>query len=269
MKFFLKKSLVYPVLPLFASVSLIYSAAYANDKEIDIRADEWCPYNCDPSSDKPGYMIEIAKSVLESKGYSIKYQIMNWARSIKFSEEGKIDGIIGATKADSPDSVFPSVELGRYNDSFFTLKDSAWKYQNIESLTKASSKIGVIKDYGYQPELKKFIEDNPKYFHFATGEQPLSLLINMLMTKRIEALTENPQVFYYTLESMKISKDKIAFAGKHEVSSDLYIAFSSHPSKIKKSQEIAKLLSEGIEELRKSGKLKEILNRYGLEDWRN
>jgi len=47
--------------------------------------------------------------------------------------------------------------------------------------------------------------------------------------------------------------------------SKLFIAFSP---KNPKSQEYAKLLSEGTAALRASGELRKILAKYGLSDWR-
>lgn len=44
----------------------------------------------------------------------------------------------------------------------------------------------------------------------------------------------------------------------------MYIAFS--PA-ISQSKEYARILSEGVDTLRKSGELKTILKKYGLDDW--
>ena len=41
---------------------------------ISIRGDMWCPVNCDPKAERPGYMIEIAREVFEPKGHKIDYQ---------------------------------------------------------------------------------------------------------------------------------------------------------------------------------------------------
>jgi len=46
------------IIALLLSLFLI-SPAIADT--ITIRADVWCPYNCEPDSEKPGYMIEIVQ----------------------------------------------------------------------------------------------------------------------------------------------------------------------------------------------------------------
>ncbi|MBF0379047.1 MAG: hypothetical protein HQK72_16440, partial [Desulfamplus sp.] len=45
----------------------------------------------------------------------------------------------------------------------------------------------------------------------------------------------------------------------------IFIAFSPNNPK---SKDYATLITEGIKEMRANGKLKEILNSYGLEDWK-
>ena len=47
---------------------------------ITLRADEWCPYNCQPKSQNPGFIIEIAETVFKKAGHTIDYQVMPWAR---------------------------------------------------------------------------------------------------------------------------------------------------------------------------------------------
>ena len=59
--------------------------------------------------------------------------------------------------------------------------------------------------------------------------------------------------------------EDITHAGSASESIPLYVAFSpSNP----KSETYAKIVSDGVEKLRKSGALKSIMNRYGLEDWK-
>jgi polar amino acid transport system substrate-binding protein len=67
---------------LIAALSLSMLCSLAKADTISIRADLWCPFNCDPSGAKPGYMIEIAKAVFEPLGHKIDYQTLNWARAI-------------------------------------------------------------------------------------------------------------------------------------------------------------------------------------------
>lgn len=67
----------------------------------------------------------------------------------------------------------------------------------------------------------------------------------------------------FELKKMQL-KGKIITAGSMPLEK-IYIAFSPE---IKDSQRYAQILSKGIKELRKSGRLKEILSKYDLMDWK-
>ncbi|MEQ1790535.1 MAG: hypothetical protein ABL857_08835, partial [Rickettsiales bacterium] len=49
-------------------VTPLTNAHAAEQTTINIVADEWCPFNCDPESDKPGYVIELAKEIFKPYG---------------------------------------------------------------------------------------------------------------------------------------------------------------------------------------------------------
>ena len=87
-------------------VSILISAAtcLAGDT-ITLRADIWDPYNGDPASDQPGFVIEVAKAVFEKAGYTVDYQVEGWSwdRSVEEAKKGNIDGIVGAAKSEAPD----------------------------------------------------------------------------------------------------------------------------------------------------------------------
>ena len=42
-------------------------AGTARADEVVLLADAWCPYNCEPGSDTPGFMIEIARELLRHR----------------------------------------------------------------------------------------------------------------------------------------------------------------------------------------------------------
>lgn len=58
---------------------------------IHLRADVWCPYNCEQGSTLPGYIIEAASLIFEKAGHKIDYQTLNWSRTIREVHQGVID----------------------------------------------------------------------------------------------------------------------------------------------------------------------------------
>jgi polar amino acid transport system substrate-binding protein len=74
----------------FLIVILSYSILVVSvqAQTISIRADYWYPMNGDPNSDKPGYMIDLAKAIFEPQGIAVDYQLMPWSRAI---QETRVD----------------------------------------------------------------------------------------------------------------------------------------------------------------------------------
>lgn len=231
---------------------------------ISIVADEWCPYNCAPGGDKPGFMIEIAEKTLGAAGHTIDYKNMPWSRAIDESRKGKFDAIVGAAKDDAPDFVYPGEALGISGSIFAVRKGDTWKYTGIPSL--AGHAVGVIQDYSYDDDFDKYVETNAKdsaKVQVAAGESALETNIKKLEAKRVDAIVEDHSVLNYALSQM-------GKAGAFDVAgelgdSEVFIAFS--PAK-KESAEYAKILTDGLKKLRETGELKKILAKYGLEDWK-
>lgn len=228
---------------------------------ISIRGDEWCPFNCVPGSKKPGYVIEIAKIIFEEAGHTVDYQTLNWARAIADTRSGVYTAIVGANVSDAPDFVFPRVEQGQSKMCFYVSKTSSWTYSGIDSLK--SIKLGIAKDYAYFDELDEYIAKNPTLVNTLAGDDTLDKNIKMVTLGRIGAFIDDEAVVESFIADSP-NKGEIKQAGCSEAD-PIYIAFSpANP----KAKEFAELLSSGIEKLRSSGKLKDILSNYGLEDWK-
>lgn len=237
--------------------------AYAKDKVLKIRSDEWCPYACDPKSDHPGFMVEIAQEVFKKRGFKVDYDIMNWARVILDVKTGQYDAVVGASRSDVVGFVIPQIPTGLLVNYYWAPKNSKWSYKDENSLDYM--KIGVINDYTYGDEVDRMLKKNHTSFKEVSGEAPLLRMIQMAETGRLDAFVENPVVLEYTLKKYKKSKNIFKVVSKNMANDpDLFIAFSpANP----RSKEYAKMLDEGVVELRKSGKLRAILLKYGLSDW--
>lgn len=235
-------------------------------ESITIASDNWCPFNCEPNSPLPGYMVEIAQKVFQAKGHKIVYKIIPWARAVRMCRAGKINGVIGGYKEDTPDFIFPKEEQGMIGFQFFTLKENNWHYNGLNSLSAIS--LAVIRDYAYSESLDNYISKHfseSNLVQVMSGETPLEQNIKKLLKHRVDAVLETGPVFWYTVQCMGVDKGKIKSAGIAVQPKPAYIAFS--PA-IPKSKEYANILSEGMKQLRSSGQLSAILAKYGLEDWK-
>lgn len=241
----------------------LQGASVALADTITLRADVWCPYNCEPASANPGYMIEIAKAALEPAGHKVDYANLNWARAIVESRNGAFTGIVGAAKNDAPDFVFPDNSMGHASNCFFAKPDSAWKYESLDSIKGVT--IGVIKDYSYEDSFDEYVKANAKdskKIDFVSGDTPLDLNLKKVAAGRITAFIEDAAVLDNHLAEKKMTGVVKNVGCIKE--SDVFVAFSP---KNPKSKEYAKLLSDKVAAMRKDGSLSTMLKKYGLVDW--
>jgi len=231
----------------------------ANAKDLVIAADPWCPFNCEPGSDRPGVMVEIAREVFEPLGYTVTYETINWSRALVETREGKFDAVFGATPGDAEDFVFPESAQSVSGNAYFVRADDDWTYAKPEDLSGKT--IGLIRDYAYGDEIQANIDAHAQA-EYAGGEDPLTTNIKKLLAGRIDIVLEDASVFMYAANELGAG-DKVRLVHSDD-SGPIYIALS--PAK-DHSKELAGHLDTGMAELRDSGKLNEILAKYGLKDW--
>jgi len=250
------------LLQIILSICLLLFTTPVYASEIIIVADEWPPYCGKPGSPYPGYGVEIAKQVFEAAEYTFKYLNMSWTRAIKETRSGKYNAIIGAYKDEAPDFVFPEEEFGVSRYAFYAKRGSLWRYAGIESLQ--SKKIGLIKGYSYGEDLNAYFEKNAQRVQYVSGSNPLYQNIKKLLAGRFDTLLAGENVMTYKIKEMGVVSEVIN-VGATDISANLYIAFS--PTN-KNSAKYAEVFSKGIRNLKQSGELDQILDRYELYYWK-
>ena len=232
---------------------------------ISVRADEWCPYNCAPGDKTPGFMLEIATAILEKAGHKIDYKIQPWNSAVEDCLAGKINAIIGASTSDSDQLIFGEEGQGFGGFCFFAKSDSDLTYDNFMSKIKLK-KLAIIDGYGYGPKIDSYVKknkENPNLIISTTGDNALKVNINKLMKSEVDLIVSDPNVAEYYSINMGL-KGKIKKIGCEE-DNQLFLAFSP---KNPKSKEYAKLMTDGVRQMRKDGSLKAILDKYNLKDWK-
>jgi polar amino acid transport system substrate-binding protein len=243
---------------------LVSVGVTAQADHIILAADAWCPITCEPGSERPGYMIEIAQLIFARAGHTVEYQMLPWARAIKDARDGKITGIVGAFAQDAPDFILPENPQGLLGNELFVKKGQTWRYAGIDSLRQIV--LGAITDYAYGDDLDAYIAANKadlKHVQLASGENPLEVNIKKLQRGRIDALVESAPVFWYTVNQMGLAVEFL-LAGQIGEPQKTYISFSpANPA----AQNYARILSDGMTALRASGELAPLLQKYHLTDW--
>lgn len=223
---------------------------------ITVVADEWCPYNCDPASDEPGFMIEIAKEVFRQAGHTLAYSIMDWDAAIEAARKGEYNAIVGAYKGDAPDFVFPDESLGTCETGLFVKQGDPWRFTGTNSL--AGKKLGIIEGYSYDSMDEYLAAHKDQTVSFKTLEDMLAAL----SAGTVDVALEDPNVL--SLFTMRNFLDNafVSAGSFGEGPAPVYIAFSpANP----KSADYAKILTDGIRAMRASGALADVMKKYGLK----
>lgn len=242
-------------------ILLVTQAAFAQ-RTLQIRADDWCPYTCDPSSGQNGFIIDLAKQILEPKGYKVHYKLLNWARSIKDTRLGRYDGIAGAAKTDAPDFQFPEQHYTWQKVAFFGKASSTFKASSAVDF--ATTKLGLINSYTYDEATNSAVEKKEKFLEIVSGDDGLLSLTRMVQDGRIEAFIENPAVFKTYAKKNGLKYEDFKIIGRPAMEKQLlYIAFGP---KVKDAKVINKIIDQGILSMRKSGEYQKLLEKYNLEE---
>lgn len=239
----------------------------ATGETIKVLADAWCPYTCDPKSDRPGLMIEIATQAFAKHGITVKYDLHPWERAIEVTRRGEYHAIVGAAKTDAPDFIYPRVPQGWVRNAFYVKKGSPWRFTGMDSLEKIS--LGATIGYSYTEEMDAYIarhKNNMRQVQELAGDDVLDTHMKKLLMGRLGAVIESEYVMRYYLQQKNLM-DKIDGAGSlpSDTSTEaIYLAFApKHPD----SKRYADILAKETEALRASGALKKILDAYNVPDW--
>lgn len=229
---------------------------------ISLRADEWCPYNCASDSDRPGYMIEIARVVFEEAGHVVDYQTLNWSRSLAETRKGRFSGVIGATRDEVPDFVFGPA-LGFSNDSFAVRPGTVIDTRRDDPFDGLT--LGAIRGYDYYKPVNDFIEahgDDRAFVQFTFGDDALEQNLRKLVDDRVDFVIDDGNVLRRTIHDLGFAANLLVI--ETDEPEEVHIAFSPEDPN---AEAYAAILRAGVEQLRRSGKLDDILARYGLRDW--
>lgn len=245
-------------------ISLLISAAGAVAETVVMRADPWYPVNLDPASDKPGYVIEIARLALQRAGHQLDYALYPWERSVDGVRRGKIDCLPGVHRNTVPDLIFTGESFGTDRMAFYARADAPpFEYHDLSDLQ--DKVVAVIGGYGYTEQIDAYINtaNGAPNLQVTRGDIPLQRNIRMLLAGRVDLVLESIPALEHTATEMGVL-DQIKQVSPLPGSPSLFIACS--PKK-PASRDIVKALDEGLRELRRSGELQRILDKYGMSDW--
>ncbi len=227
---------------------------------ISVRADHWYPVNGAPDAEKPGFAIEILERIWGAEGHELDYQRLPWSRSLQMALRGQIDCVVGAYVSDAPDLLFPEHPLAVDEMSFYVAMESPWRYAGLDSLEE--TRIAVIGGYAYGEPLDSYIREPPESARLTVmrGNHALENNLRLLLAGRVDALVESSMIMTGRLRETGLDS-VLRTAGSVEERHPIHVACS--PA-LESSRRYLEIFDRGLERLRDSGELEEILDRYEI-----
>lgn len=228
----------------------------------------YCPYTCVISKNgEKGYAMEVVEAIFVGSKYEVKFTyVLSWNRAMSQVQSGERDAIVFSFHRPQSDSKFiiPSEPLAiERNTSFVVRKKTHWVLNDISSLGKLKH-IGVYKGTVWDDkQVADFELAHQHKFIYLHGDDIVSRAFNMLRRGRLDAWEDSETLLNYHLYKAKVNDLRIELLAKPRSSLGDVLFSVVNP----KSPEYAAFFSAGIKKLRNSGKLADILKKYGLKDW--
>ncbi len=248
----------------FSLLWLSFSVTSVHAKTLVIASDVWCPYICDDHA-LPGFVVEIMNEIANSNDLKLQLAIIPLARALDLAHKNEVDILLALPSQSIANAGLQQSHAsfgGIYND-FFVTQELDWQFKGIENLAaqlKNNLILGAINGYQYGDEIARLLKENPENVFSASGDSPLQKQLKMLQMGRVDILLDSRFTVQYQLS--KLPNNTIIYAGTHGGFTPLFLGFSSSLSK-----ELVHVFDQGLVVLRQSGRLEQILAKYGIDDW--
>lgn len=253
-----RPALLVPALALLLLAGLAGSSVRA--ATITLRADPWCPFNCRPDSDRPGFLIEVARAVFEPLGHRIDYRTMGWRRTIEAVRRGEVLGAVGAAVDDAPDLIFAEEPAAFAVPALALRRGERLASAGPEALE--GRVVGAILGYELGTPIDRYLARHardPRRVQWVSGVDGAAQNLRKLLAGRIDAAYDDASVLAYTARGLGLA-ERIETLGLG-VRQAVGIGFSPARGE---SRLLARQLAEGLRRLRASGELAALEARYGL-----
>ena len=254
-----------------ALLSLLSCAEIKAGEKIIFVSDPYPPYVIDGGHGK-GYVTDMVLLIFKKAGFEAEYKNVPFKRALAEIERGNFTGLL-ALSPGREKYLFTENSMGYFKNQFFVRADSTWKWDGRSSLEKVV--FGGILGYRFDkefidPHVEKFKGD-PERVQLIAGQDALQRNIVKMTMGRIDVIFDDSLAIAYAAKEAGV-KDKIRIADVDDQlkskklfeSKKVSVGFhSSNP----KAAEYIKILDDGIKEIKKSGEFREILLKYGLENY--
>jgi polar amino acid transport system substrate-binding protein len=241
----------------------LLTTACAHATPLEVAADEWCPFNCQPDAPMPGYVIELLKNIFPQ---GITYRVVPWKRAVLQTQKGISAAAVGATAAMA---AAEHLQIGREpvaftSDCLYVAAGNPLRYQGKADDLNPLKRVGIVLGYEYHDGFGEWLARaaNKAKVYIASGHQPAEANLRKLAAGSLSGMIEAGVVMDYLLHRAGLSQAVVRAGCDTPV--PIYVAFGP---KSPAADALVVTFDQGMAALRKSGKLASILAKYGLTDW--
>lgn len=235
---------------LYLSCIALLLPAMARADELVIAINDWCPYSCSAQGPHRGILVDIVSDIFIAAGTTPRFVQMPFARALSSVRAGQAQAIVGVTHAVAPDLQYPDEPIVTTQFCFFTRPGSTWRYPGADG-APAPLRIGVGSGKKFPAEVERFLQDASRV---PGGTNLIWRMVRMLDMGRLDAVLEEHRAL--PLELAQRGHAPLRNAGCIG-SNNEYVAFQPGSA-------YARIFSEGMRNLRKSGRVAQIFARYGV-----
>lgn len=224
--------------------------------------DAWEPYQyADVGGRVAGLDIELINTVVEGMGCQLIFQQGTWVNLLAALKEGEVDMLLGASKTAAREKFALFSEAYRAEEfSLYIRKDDEQRagYKSLSDFIQNQSKIGIVEDYVYGPEVTMMLDgsETSKYFVNAImGE----LNVARLLDADIDGYLEDSFVGASLLRRKALSNYIVAH-GLTIQTGDAYVMFSQKSVSTEQLEEFNKQLTK----IKNSQTYQDIVDKYSF-----
>ena len=252
----MKKVIMFIVMGLiFGNIFITVSIA-ADTKTIVAASDPYPPF-VDPTDPNEGISLVVARAAYKTQGYTVRLEVVPWARAEAFTVDGKYDILPNTWMNEKRKKTLMYSEPYAVNNiKFIKNADDPFEFNGISSLKGKT--VGTIRGYGYGDAF----QTSTDFIH----EDAVDLITNVkkLIGKRFDLTLEDEIVATYIIKKADPSlMSKIKFTENSLSSNNLYVTAGLKNPRCK---ELIEAFNKGLAEIKANGEFAKIFESYGIKN---
>lgn len=239
------------------------SVAGADERVLTVVAPEyWCPFSCAAGSAEEGFAVDIARAALAAQGIRMHYMNMTYDRALQEVRQGAVDAAVPVLRDEAPDFIFPQGAVSASEYCFYTTPDSGWQFRGEASLNGLP--FLATSGYRYGEPLDTYIAlHQGKNVSLMQGNNIPDRMIRMVQAGRFDALLDDSRLIAFARARNRYPAE-LRNAG---CLSQILLGFVAFSPALNNAPQLAASVDKGLQQIRANGTLRQILTRYGVQDW--